>query len=351
MVLCAVCKESVLVTQKRIRCSNSKCAQQFHNECIAFSDSPTLRSKWVCPSCITNKPKVGDNSNRPIQSKVMKANEQLPNFNELSNDSSVQPLTLDNIEKLLNRALDQKLSGYLESLETRLKNELTSIIRNEIDELKSDFTITTDFLQAKQSELKCDLDQARTTIHELEKQLFNLSNEVNVLNKKIIHSEKLSRSHNVEIQCVPEKRSENLITLIKKLCEVISFPISDAEIIHCRRVAKMNPSSSRPRNILLSLPTPRHRDIMISAVRRYNKHHAHERLSTRHLDSALEQGPIFVTEHLSPENKALHAATRKFAKENSYAYVWVKNGLIYLRKDDKSGAINVKDSISLEKLR
>ncbi|XP_052753355.1 uncharacterized protein LOC128201195 [Galleria mellonella] len=162
--------------------------------------------------------------------------------------------------------------------------------------------------------------------------------------------EKISRSCNLEIQAVPENLNENLISLLKKLCETIKVPLEDIQIQACRRVAKMNRSSKRPRNILVTVSSPRLRDTILSSYMRYNKAHAKEPLNSSHLDLQGESCRIYMAEHFSPECKILHLKTRQTASEKNYKYVWVKYGRIYVRKDDHSGAILIKNEDNLVRL-
>jgi hypothetical protein len=55
-------------------------------------------------------------------------------------------------------------------------------------------------------------------------------------------------------------------------------------------------------------------------------------------------------EHLSPECKMLHAETRKVAKAKGFKFVWTRYGKIYVRKDENSDAIHIKDTNSLKKI-
>ncbi|CAG9138790.1 unnamed protein product [Plutella xylostella] len=161
--------------------------------------------------------------------------------------------------------------------------------------------------------------------------------------------EKISRDSNVEIQEVPESKSENLLAILQSLCKVIDTPLVETDVRAYRRVAKINPASNRPRNIVVTLASPRHRDTLISAVLRYNKLHANDKLNSTSIGIAGEARRIYVSEHLSADTKQLHAAARKTAKELNYKYVWVRFGRIYLRKDH-SDAILVKNIETLAKL-
>ncbi|CAK1592742.1 unnamed protein product [Parnassius mnemosyne] len=215
---------------------------------------------------------------------------------------------------------------------------------------KQEFTETTDFLQSENKDIKASLSVVETHISELEKENCNYLKNITYLQNRLESMEKVSRSHNVEIQAVPEKRNENVLAIVKNLYKIISLQINDDEISACRRVAKLpSTSASRPRNILVSLPTIRHRDNLISAVKRFNKANPKERISSVHLGVAGERSLIYVTEHLSPECKELHSATR-ITLRDQYKYIWAKYGNVYIRKDDTSSVIHVKNKDFLSKL-
>ncbi|OWR46732.1 hypothetical protein KGM_215426 [Danaus plexippus plexippus] len=62
------------------------------------------------------------------------------------------------------------------------------------------------------------------------------------------------------------------------------------------------------------------------------------------------KSPVYVSEHLSPHFKALHARTRKIARDKEYRYTWIRNGRIYVRKNDQSPAKQIKCFESLDHL-
>ncbi|CAG9128777.1 unnamed protein product [Plutella xylostella] len=58
--------------------------------------------------------------------------------------------------------------------------------------------------------------------------------------------EQHSRECNLELSCIPEFKNENLTSTVVQLASVVSCPIADTDIVTCKRVAKVNPSSERP---------------------------------------------------------------------------------------------------------
>lgn len=268
--------------------------------------------------------------------------------------TGLSAVTMENISLLLDQKLQASLSGFMANFRAALREDVKLMVREEMrsttQRLKDDFNASINFVSEEQSTLKSRLDAKNQTITELETRNAQLQSDINKLNSRLSSMEKISRSNNIELQAVPESRNENVVLLFKKLCDTINLKIDDSSILGCRRVARMDTKSNRPRNILISLSSPRLRDTILSYVGRFNKAHSREPLSSVHLGIAGETRRIYVTEHLSPEQKLLYAQTRKVARDKNYKYVWVKYGRIFVRKNDESGPVLIKDHGTFEKL-
>ncbi|CAG5008576.1 unnamed protein product [Parnassius apollo] len=376
--LCIACKDLPPPPSEREKCLCMHCRQECHLKCLNmdktafFKLDGQTKSKWKCPTCfnVTNRRK-GDISNTPVRKSVpfndsiMSCDDSLSvEHSETSLDpkpstsmcpSLGQEVTLESIARLLDMKLDVKLDEKFESLKKSFYVNMKSLIKTEIvtaiDQVKIEFTETTDFLHQGQKELKSNIESAEIKVKALERTNADLTSKMSILHRRLESMEKISRSHNVEIQAVPEKRNENILTIVKNIYSTVKLPTTDAEISMCRRVAKLpTTSAQRPRNILLSLPSIRRRDNLLSAVKRYNKANPGNTLSSVHLGIQGDICPIYVSEHLSPETKELFALTRATAR-GKYKYVWVKFGNIYVRKDDNSSAVHIKNKDCLAKIR
>lgn len=308
-----------------------------------------------CPSCTNVTRRRVNDDNMPVGTTPDRKMERitpgshapisaLPS-SSLGEMQNPEPLSLESISKLF----DEKLSlasPFVVSLRVALKDDIKELVAVEMKSsmtgLIADFTTTTDFLTLEQTDIKNKIAERDQKIQELEQENIRVQRELVNMHKRMSIVEKISRDHNVEIQGVPESKSENLIGIFKILCDTIASPIMDSDIRGFRRVAKIDPSSTRPRNIIVTLSSPRLRDQVLSAVHRFNKGNAKDMLSSRHLGLTVESKRVYVVEHLSPDTKQIHAAARKFARDNGYKYVWVKFGQVFLRKDDASSAIRVK---------
>lgn len=341
------------------------CKGTYHYKCLnigsaAFREnSNKMRQTWQCDGC-KNVSRRRRNDNTPLRKgQDLESDESI--MTSVNQDSGSSP-SLTNVEKINSNPnsvlayedFDKLLNSRLGLMEAAITKNITLTIQSEInsaiEKLKAEFTQTTDFLAAEQTDLKQEIDSAHKTIQSLEAENSKLSSELAYIGKRMRTLEKASRSCNAEIHGIPEKRGENVLNILNKLCDEIKIEIPDGAICAVRRVAKLNPSSERPRNVLITLSSERHRDSLISSVRRYNKDHVANPLNSGQVGVTGEKRRIYVVEHLSPETKELHAVARKFAKDHSFKYVWVKYDRVYLRKCDESPAIHVKDSGSFSKL-
>ncbi|KOB69881.1 Uncharacterized protein OBRU01_16096 [Operophtera brumata] len=115
-------------------------------------------------------------------------------------------------------------------------------------------------------------------------------------------------------------------------------PISPLGDVLTRTASSLSDSvnvttSDKPRAVTVKLRSPLQRDGVLAAVFKHNKENKEEKLNTHHLGIGGTRKPVFVSEHLTPANKSLHAAARKRAKDMSYKFVWTRNGRVYLKKN------------------
>ncbi|XP_026324279.1 uncharacterized protein LOC113233369 [Hyposmocoma kahamanoa] len=162
--------------------------------------------------------------------------------------------------------------------------------------------------------------------------------------------EQHARETNVEINGIPEHKPENHVSVFKQLSSAVSRPIADTNVLFCTRVRKMDDSSERSCAIVVKLPSTEIRDEILAAVAKFNKATPSEKLHSGHLGYGGKTSPIFVSEHLAPYYKALHARTRHVARDKDYKYVWIRNGRIFVRKNDQSPAKQIKSYENLNNL-
>lgn len=323
---------------KQIRSSEikscSKCGIVYHYQCLGVpqenfaKESKAYKAAWKCSEC---KPveKRSESSSTPSHSQPNKQCQSVESPAVTNNDD---------LKQYINNKLEESLSQLLKDIRRDFTTESTDT-RNRIQEL----TESVNFMSINYDKLKEALDDKTKIIGDQQIEICALHAEVTNLNVRLNQIEQQSRDSNLEIQCVPEHKAENLKTVIHQLVATVGCGLPDSELLNYHRVAKINQESNRPRSIVVRLSSPLIRDKIIAAVKTFNRTHQNDKLNSSHLGIADEKKPVFVGEHLSPGNKQLHAAARKAAKEKKYQFVWVRGGRIYMRKDVNSKSIVVRD--------
>lgn len=359
---CAGCRNN-FKTVKGLQCLD--CHEWYDLLCANIPEkkfrlmSKDKKASWQCLTCSSKLPKV-DNTNTPARSgrsdspiTTSRSPSPIGTHNALRNKPlHVQPLTVNN-----NTLLTELTSGTLRELirqeiSTALQVTVREIVNKQVVEIKeiiAELQKSLTFFNSKYEELNVTVEEHNAKIHSLEKEKCALQNSLLEVTKRMNLFEQHARCQNIEIQCVPERNTENLMDTVTKLGKAIKCEVKDIDIQLCTRLAKKDPKNTRPRSILVKFNSPRTRDSFLAAAIQYNKSNPNNKLNSAHLNLALDNpSPIFVVEHLSAENKALHAATRKRAKELGYKFVWVRNGKVFAKKDETSESVFVN---SLDKLK
>lgn len=353
---CAGCKSPV--GQSHMKCSG--CKQKFDILCAGFTESnykklsKSQKNVWVCLNCRSKIPR-GDNSNTPVrQAPALDSRDFISG--EISPTGNVTMRTKVRLENTSSLEQDTNTTSEVirkiirEEIQIALRDCLENSIGKMCSEIK-EFRESLTFLNSQFEEIKLETKEKNRTIERLDSENKELRHIVNSLRQEMNHVQQQSRSTNLEIQCVPEHKSENLYSLVKQLTSKVKCDVSEKDVLHCTRVSKLDHKSQRPRSIVVKLSSQKIRDTVLAACIKYNKANPKDKLHAAHLGISCENiVPIFVTEHLSPDNKSLHAATRKKAKDLNYKYAWVRNGHIFLRKTDFSERILINNIDKLKSL-
>ncbi|KAI5644444.1 hypothetical protein NE865_03551 [Phthorimaea operculella] len=238
-----------------------------------------------------------------------------------------------------------------EEMSTALDNSTElKIIKDKIEAVESSVSFFNTMFEA----LKTELHNKTAIIDDLKRDNIKLQSTVKDLGERLELVENVMRESNVEVNGLPEHRTENLAVTITQLGKVVDCPIADGDIVNVTRVAKLNSESDKPRAVIVKMKNRLLRDKLLASVanfnRKFSKEKKDEKLNSSHLGIAGSRVPIYVSEHLSPTRKFLHAAARKKARELNYRFVWVRDGRVYVRKNEQSNAIHIRNLEGIAKI-
>lgn len=258
-------------------------------------------------------------------------------------------LSRDDVREIIQDVMKSELSIML----SKLNETIMAILNRELQPINAKIAAMDDsmkFMNSQYEDLIKEHVSSKETVIQLRKENLEMSKIVNLLNVRVDQLEQQTRSNNIEIQCLPEKKHENLFDIVSEISKVSGCVMENRDILHCTRVAKLNPNNTRPRSIVVQLASPRLRDNFLASIVNFNKNNKDNKLNSGHLGYSGPKTAIFVTEHLSPTYRALHAAARIKARELGYKFVWIRSGRIFMRKVQESEHIMVRNMDTLNKL-
>lgn len=231
---------------------------------------------------------------------------------------------------------------------------MLDLIKSEILEVKTaqtEMTKSVQFCSDKIDQFENDMKEVKsafTSINSMKTEITSLKGIIAIQQTRISELEQRSRIDNIEIQGVTELNGENIYNTLQSIGQAIQCQISSSDISVAHRVQHVNNDNSNPRNIIVKFLSRQKKDEFLAASKRI------KRTTTNSGGPGLKVGnlgnSIFINDHLSKENKILLKRTKDTAKEKNYKFVWVRNCIICIRKNESSPAKTIKSEIDLIKM-
>lgn len=246
-------------------------------------------------------------------------------------------------------------------------------LSKDFEEFKCTFEAKLSTLTSAMETVKCavvnckpeDVKQLQKDMEELKKSLDFINNEFEALklqntalvatNKKLVESkdvlvrkvaalEQYSRANNLEIRGVPVTQGEECVEIVKQLGDAIGCVVQTEDIDTAHRVPTHNASHkniivrfcSRDKrtefisNARKSRPTTACLGVLCEASKQTTANSEGQNASQNEQTSTVQ--PIYVNEHLTPENKILFGKALKLKKQNKWMFLWTEHCVIKARK-------------------
>lgn len=303
MSICAVCTKTITKNSPGITCSGV-CGSSYHanSTCsdVAKNQLPTLISlpgaRWACQSCRTSQ------RNRNRSNADTDAEGDLFAVEDITSTAKVQECV---------QLIHKKIESLCDSI---------NFCSNKI----------TDFEQKllKFDNLFKNMETLKTENAVLKQKITQMENKMNNL-------EQLSRSYNIELQDIPEKSNENLVTIAGNVAKMLNFKLECFMLDTIYRVPTQ--AENKPKNIIIKFRSKLDRDRLLSAAKA-----ARKQLGNKpgfKLDGVSDR--FFINEHLPPQTKLLLKQAREKSKNKGFKFVWVQNGNVLIRKTEHSKIVSI----------
>ncbi|XP_047995119.1 uncharacterized protein LOC125233238 [Leguminivora glycinivorella] len=256
-----------------------------------------------------------------------------------------------------------------ESFKNMLKEQSTdfSSLREEFNEVKkqlSGFEKTTNKYSQECASIKSDVTkllnldvETKTKLSTLEKDLSDAKVNISSLTDQLRTKEQQGRLNNLEISGVTFNKGENLYNILNAIASKVNFSLSPNDVDYIHRVRRypqqnQNPDSndasklsSDTPNIIVRFTQRKRKNDLLASVR------ARRGLTTADLGLDGPARPVFVNDHLAPQNKILYSQARKMGREMGYKYIWLNDCKIFLRKNDNSKVLHISRVDDISKIK
>lgn len=331
-LVCSACPSKIR-DGNYITCKSEECGKTFHLLCTSVASKyPARKETWICPDCQAATKKGGDNSTTPIRAQVV-VTENVAFHNQLGAQERDEPKILapseDGLQALTSEI--RMLRQEMLALKTDLCDAVTSLTRchERLDDVTAQFAISeTRLKELEAQKTECILLRAKVT---------DLENTLN-------NQAQLGLKNEVELLGVPECGNENLNHVLLVTATTIGVSLTDLDIDTVtrtgpRRTAQDSHGGSSDHNGHTSFSRPvvarfcrkSKRDEFLKAAR------LRRNLTSKSLNMDGPEQKIFVNERLTRTNRLLFRETRLRSRGSGYKHCWIRNGTIFVRKQDQDG--------------
>lgn len=253
---------------------------------------------------------------------------------------------------------DISLGEQLEEFKKEIKEMMSLFLNKQSNELQQ---MSSSLTEIQQTNIKIEnsITYLTSQNEELNKKIAQLENQnkedkkyITLLENKLEEVQIGSRKTNFVIKNVPKSHAESrddLIDMVIRLSRNIDCTITKSDIKDIYRLRGKNSESLNQPIIVETGSTILKSDILKMGRAYYIKHKA--RLSCKLLGfQTQEDTPIFLSEHLTAKGSRLHFLARDLIKSRAYKFCWTAYGKVYVKKDELSPTILIRNEEQVHKL-
>lgn len=343
------------------------CGGMFHHGCVdpanSFDVSTIDIDNWTCATCTARKPKEIRGVHTPTRSGTSQAaadnnvTQRLKKQKTVSEPSSkaktseqIGQITVSSLElrEIIRQEIRQEILELQKSLKASFKDLLNAKfkkIEDEMEEVKKSVS----FINSKYEEIKKQLVNQEKSIKSMDiisADMAEIKTSFNKLESENNARDQWARRSNIEICGVPERKNENLITIIEDLAKKADIPFNaPTDIDFVTRVASLSKDNKKPKRIIVRFMSRYFKDEFLCRVRQLKN------LKASDIGFSGSNSYVFFNDHLTTFNKLLLQKAKAKAKDCNYKFVWVKNCTIMVRQSESSPVLHINSTNDLFKIK
>lgn len=253
------------------------------------------------------------------------------------------------------------LTTNMQSMKDDLMKKIDSSILEIVGDLRKDikhiekelekFKTTNEDLQNELELIKKEKNATVDTVREIVVQNGVLKTELDKTRDSINKINQHALSNCIEIGNVPQTQ-EDLPQVAKIILENLGMNPADHEISSIYRKGGKPENSGLPKPIIVKFSSKKSRDTVLQKSRK-------TRVLTSLFSKQNENGSIvngdgrivYISEHLTAANKYIHKRARELKREGLIKFVWIRNGIIFTKKEENCPPIIIANIKQLDDYR
>ena len=304
-VICEKCLANITSNNVNVKCYGH-CEGNYHLECSGLSLSTFKRKskaekrKWKCISCRQRQEENTDTDNEIYEEDD--ANDKI-NRSDENKRNHKQKLTL---EDKMDRMID------------------------EMDRVREEQQKTNDLIKLFQK-----------TVTQLQDELKKRDNRIEELEDVVHEFQQHYRSTYLEVHNLEERKDEkeeDLRAITIKIGRTLGIEVKNEEIEAIHRIPTKN--TTKPKPIIIQWSSRKQRNNVLAGRKNV--------ITQNQIYGDGSKGRIYINESLTKFNKELLFEAKKKAQEKKFRFVWSREGKIFVRKEEKSKVIQIKNVKDLE---
>ncbi|KAF6214537.1 hypothetical protein GE061_009280 [Apolygus lucorum] len=338
MSSCGSCLKGFANNAYRVKCI--VCVKEFHLNCHDLKKEDYLymrdnQKTYTCPSC-TKSRRGSLSSQDSLGDKAEGKGSPLTTTRSTSDNVSTSQLL-----QAINSLREEVKSANIKF------DKHVDTIKEELKDIKLHLNSYSDLI-TKNAE---DIGQITTELSTLTNHHENMKIKCSALEARVVELEGLVQdneqaplNNSIEISGVPSLGDKDALDLVKLVGSALNVDISEQMINNCFR-RRPTAASSDGGSIFLSFVRKTDKDAFMKASR------GKRNLTSRDLGFLIgEANKIYINHSLTFAKRKVLNLTKTFKREHNYKFVWISNGNILVKKDEREPPILIKSPQDIKKL-
>ncbi|CAG4973485.1 unnamed protein product [Parnassius apollo] len=305
---CDYCSKNITKSKPGLECNRCEKLVHLNNQCTGLTNKQLAALKasenleWNCQDCQEKTPR---------RSSIV-----IPNDDEDDEYYSESPTIQIEVKKLL--------GDTSKEVERAIKKEM------------KDLTQSLQFQSDKMDELLKNIEIMQDNISNLQKKNTELNNNnnnletrVGALEQRIQEIEQQSLHKNIEIHNIPYIENENLPEIVGKVAIRLN-----QNACNVKQMKRLTSKNDRPRPVMIELNSEQTQLAWLAASKSISPRITAQEICS-HNHSSNVNTAIFICEALTQYNKQLLYYAKQELK-NSFRYIWIKKGVLRVRRARES---------------